>query len=219
MPMANDVMANSSVDGTGDHALRGPLLTHERLLAHAAQLAHEHGEPGAVRLAPLKARFERLREELRAAYVALARDVRAVREPSPSEEWLLDNAHVVEDQVREVATDLPRGYLVKLPRLVNGPLRGFPRVYALCLDYVRHTDARVDPELLIAYVNAYESVRPLTIGELWAVPIMLRLSLLMVVTQLARAAAADDNVERARKWSGRLTGEPGAAAASLHALA
>jgi cyclic beta-1,2-glucan synthetase len=218
MPMANDVLANSSVDGMGDHALRGPLLTHERLLEHAASLAHQHGVPGAVRLAPLKARFERLREELRAAYVALARDVRAVREPSPSEEWLLDNAHVVEDQVREVATDLPRGYLIKLPRLTHGPLRGFPRVYALCLDYVRHTDARVDPELLIAYVNAYESVRPLTIGELWAVPIMLRLALLMVVTQLARAAAADDNVERARKWSQRLTGEPDEVAAALRTL-
>ncbi|HMI90295.1 MAG TPA: hypothetical protein VK509_02975, partial [Polyangiales bacterium] len=217
--MANDVIANSSVDGAGDHALRGSLLTHERLLEHAALLAQEHGATGSVRLAPLKARFERLREELRAAYVALARDVRAVREPSPSEEWLLDNAHVVEDQVREVATDLPRGYLVKLPRLIQGPLRGFPRVYALCLDYVRHTDGRIDPELLIAYVNAYERVRPLTIGELWAVPIMLRLSLLMVVTQLARAAAADDNVERAREWSDRLTREPDEAAAALRSLA
>ena len=216
--MADEEPASNTADGPGEHALRGPLLTRERLIEHAALLAHDHGVTGAVRLAPLKARFEQLRQELRAAYVALARDVRAVREPSPSEEWLLDNAHVVEDQVREVATDLPRGYLVKLPRLVRGPLRGYPRVYALCLDYVRHTDARVDPELLIAYVNAYESVRPLTIGELWAVPIMLRLALLILVTQLARAAAADDHVERAREWAARLTGEPVGAAAALAAL-
>src|SRR5262245_30737373 len=190
--MALEDPTGSTDGGAAESALRGPLLTHERLLEHAAELANEHGSAGRVRLQPLSARFERLREELRAAYVTLARDVRAVREPSPCEEWLLDNAHVVEDQVREVATDLPRGYLVKLPRLVRGPLRGFPRVYALCLDYVRHTDARVDPELLIAYVRAYERVQPLTIGELWAVPIMLRVALLMLVTQLARAAARDD---------------------------
>ena len=90
----------------------------------------------------------------------LARDVRAVREPSPAEEWLLDNSHVVEDQIREIEEDLPRGYLVKLPRLTRGPMRGYPRVYGLCLDYLRHTDARVDPELLIAYVRAYQSVQP-----------------------------------------------------------
>jgi cellobiose phosphorylase len=200
--------------------LRGPLLTRERLLEHAIALAHAHGAPRNVRLAPLTAHFQRLRRELRDAYVALARDVRAVREPSPSEEWLLDNVHVVEDQVREVATDLPLGYLVKLPRLASGSLRGFPRVYALCLDYLRHSDARVDTELLIAYVRAYQSVAPLTIGELWAVPIMLRLGLLMIVTQLARAAASDDHAQRARQWSERLTSdEPEAAAAALAALA
>jgi cellobiose phosphorylase len=218
--MASGDPAHSTGDESGSHTLRGPLLTRERLLEHAAELAQKHGTPRDVRLAPLPAHFNRLRRELRDAYVALARDVRAVREPSPSEEWLLDNVHVVEDQVREVATDLPRGYLVKLPRLAGGSLRGFPRVYALCLDYLRHSDARVDPELLIAYVRAYQSVTPLTIGELWAVPIMLRLGLLMIVTQLARAAASDDHAQRARHWSGRLTsGEPEAAAAALAALA
>jgi cyclic beta-1,2-glucan synthetase len=197
--MASDDPAVDPRDGRDQHPLRGPLLTRERLLEHAVILAHEHGAPGAVRLVPLNAHFKQLRSELRAAYMSLARDVRAVREPSPSEEWLLDNAHVVEDQVREVATDLPRGYLVKLPRLTRGPLRGFPRVYALCLDYLRHNDARVDPELLIAYVRAYQTVSPLSIGELWAVPIMLRLGLLMIVTQLARAAASDDHAQRARR--------------------
>ena len=218
--MVSDNPAVGPDDGREQHARRGPLLTRERLLEHAVILAHEHGAPGSVRLVPLNAHFKRLRIELRDAYVSLARDVRAVREPSPSEEWLLDNAHVVEDQVREVATDLPRGYLVKLPRLARGPLRGFPRVYALCLDYLQHNDARVDPELLIAYVRAYQTVSPLSIGELWAVPIMLRLGLLMSVTQLARAAASDDHAQRARRWAARLTSsEPGAAATALAELA
>ena len=74
-------------------------------------------------------------------------DVRATRDPTPAEEWLLDNSHVVEDQLREVAVDLPRGYLAELPRLGHGALRGAPRVYALCLDYLRHTDARVEPDV------------------------------------------------------------------------
>jgi cyclic beta-1,2-glucan synthetase len=187
--------------------LRGPILSPLRLADHARELARVHGtqarrgRPGLVFV-----RFQHTRERLEQAYAILARDVRASREPTPAEEWLLDNAHIVEDQLREVAVDLPRGYLAKLPRLAEGAMRGIPRVYGLCLDYLRHTDARVEPDSLIAYVSAYQSVSPLTIGELWAVPIMLRIGLLMMVAHVASQEAADRSVPEARSLATELAG-------------
>jgi cellobiose phosphorylase len=175
------------------------------LVEHARALATAHGKPThSARPGLVAQRFQETREDLKDAYAALAREVRAIREPTPAEEWLLDNSHIVEDQLREVSVDLPRGYLAKLPRLAGGALAGAPRVYAICLDVLRHSDARVDPEVLIAYVEAYQSVAPLTIGELWAVPIMLRIGLLMMVATAAGSAIGDRSTSEARAFAEQL---------------
>src|SRR6185436_1165698 len=150
------------------------------------ELARSHGKPrSALTPGPLRARFAGARQRIHEAYRILAKEARDRREPTPAEEWLLDNANIVHDQLREIAEDLPLGYLLELPRLANGEMRGFPRVYGLCIDYLRHTDARVDVHTLGDFVIAYQSVGPLTIGELWAVPIMLRLGLSLGVGALA----------------------------------
>jgi cyclic beta-1,2-glucan synthetase len=83
-------------------------------------------------------------------------------------------------------------------------MAGHPRVYALCLDYLRHTDARLDLNSLADYVQSYQSLEPLTIGELWAVPIMLRLGLLLTVGSLAASEASAGNRERADRWAERV---------------
>ena len=93
-------------------------------------------------------------------------------------EWLCDNFHIIEEVLREVRLDLPRGYDKELPKLSGRPLRGYPRVYALALALVAHTDSELDEARLIGYVRAFQEVAPLTIGELWALPTMLRLVLL-----------------------------------------
>jgi cyclic beta-1,2-glucan synthetase len=116
---------------------------------------------------------------------------------SPAEEWLLDNSHVVENQLREIEEDLPAGYLRKLSRLAAGPMAGYPRVYALCLDYLRHTDARIERHTLVPYVLAYQAVAPLTIGELWAVPIMLRIGLVLSVGGIAASEVSSTDRTRA----------------------
>src|SRR5439155_5640797 len=100
-------------------------------------------------------------------------------------EWLLDNFHIVADALREVHTDLPRGYYKLLPKLVNGPLAGFPRVYALALELIAHCDSCLDETNITRFVQAYQTVTPLTIGEVWAIPIMLRLVLIENLRRLA----------------------------------
>jgi cyclic beta-1,2-glucan synthetase len=186
-------------------ALRGELYTEERLAEHAIELARAHGQPSMRATAgPLRQRFAQAKARVRQAYEILARNERGRRDPSPAEEWLLDNSHVVDDQIREIHEDLPWGYLVQLPRLSSGAMRGYPRVYGLCIDYLRHTDAHLDLSTLAAYVRAYQSVSDLTIGELWAVPIMLRLGLILTVGALASSEANAHDRARADAFADRL---------------
>jgi cyclic beta-1,2-glucan synthetase len=104
---------------------------------------------------------------------------------TPDAEWLLDNYHIVEEVLREVRHDLPRGYSRELPKLAVGPLVGYPRVYAPALALIAHTDSSLDEQHIIRFVQAFQSVLPLTIGELWAVPTMFRLGLLENLARLA----------------------------------
>src|SRR5438445_687586 len=76
-----------------------------------------------------------------------------------------------------VRHDLPRGYYAELPVLAGGPLAGYPRVFALALGLIAHTDSALDETEVLRFVHAFQTAAPLTIGELWAVPTMLRLAL------------------------------------------
>ncbi len=123
---------------------------------------------------------------LLAAYRDIAAATGEGRAISPAAEWLLDNYHIVEEQIREIREDLPPSFYRLLPKLADGPLSGYPRVLGVAWAFVAHTDSRFDPETLRGFVRAYQRVQPLTIGELWAVAITLRI---VLVENLRRAAA------------------------------
>src|SRR5206468_10355427 len=122
---------------------------------------------------------------LREAYCVVARAIREERAITPAAEWLADNFHIVDEQLREIRDDLPPGYYRELPKLADGPFAGAPRVYGLAWAFVAHTDSRPDPEMLRRFVRAYQPVQPLTIGELWAVAITLRIVLVENLRRLA----------------------------------
>jgi cyclic beta-1,2-glucan synthetase len=84
-----------------------------------------------------------------------------------------------------IRDDLPGGYYRQLPKLAEGPLEGYPRVFGLAWAFVAHTDSRFDPQTLCRFVRAYQRVQPLTIGELWAVAITLRI---VLVENIRRSA-------------------------------
>ena len=119
------------------------------------------------------------------AYRAIARSAGEERLITPAAEWLLDNYHLVETQIREIREDLPPGFYRQLPKLADGPLAGYPRVFGIAWAFVAHTDSHFDPDTLVRFVRAYQAVQPLTIGELWAVAITLRI---VLVENLRRAA-------------------------------
>ncbi len=98
---------------------------------------------------------------------------------------LSNNFHVIDEQLREIRDDLPTGFYRGLPKLVEGDLRGYPRVLALIWSYIEHTDSRFEPDSLRDFLRAYQDIQPLNIGELWAIPVWLRLLLVENLRRLA----------------------------------
>ena len=157
--------------------LRAELFSLEQLTRHARDLATQHqiaSRHGSHRLlVRLDQNEQVLRDYNRATYAA-----DQTRRVTHAAEWLLDNFHLIEEQIQLARRHLPLGYSRELPRLQKGPSAGLPRVYDLVLELISHVDAQIDAEPLRAFVAAYQTVAALKLGELWAVPIMLRLALI-----------------------------------------
>jgi cyclic beta-1,2-glucan synthetase len=169
-----------------EELLREELFSVERLEQHGRSLAA--AQPVSEKRLRGRSLTERLRDNARvllAAYRDIAAAVAAGRPITPAAEWLLDNYHVIEEQIREIRVDLPPGFYRELPKFADGPFAGYPRVFTVAWAFVAHTDSRFDPETLRRFVRAYQSVQPLTIGELWAVAITLRV---VLVENMRRAA-------------------------------
>ena len=155
---------------------------------HAASLAAEQHVTATPRGGrALVGRVQDNRRALRQAHRNIASAVREGQEITPAAEWLVDNFHVVDEQLREIRDDLPSGYYRELPKLADGSLIGYPRVYGLAWEFVAHTDSHLDLEVLRRFVLAYQRVQSLTIGELWAVAITLRIVLVENLRRLADA--------------------------------
>src|SRR5689334_6139112 len=161
----------------------------ERLEQYAQTLAAEHKtvtRKGRAQLLPRLAENGRI---LESAYKALVEALRQGRAISPAAEWLVDNYHIVEEQLREIRHDLPESYYHELPKLAEGELKDYPRIYAVALALITHTDSRLDTNTLRRFIAAYQTVAPLSIGEVWAVAITLRLALVENLRRLALSIA------------------------------
>ena len=170
--------------------IREELFSVERLEQHAASLAvaqqiKPHDKSGYRSAHPLSKRLKENDDVLLKAYRSTALAVDHERHITPAAEWLLDNYHLVEEQVRKIRDDLPSGYYRQLPKLTDGYLAGYPRVLGIAWAFVAHTHSRFDPDMLCRFVMAYQAVQPLTIGELWAIAISLRI---LLIENLRRAA-------------------------------
>ena len=169
-----------------EEPIRAELFSAERLEQHAESLAAAQRVTTTPRKGrPLLPRVLDNGRVLLESYRAIAQAIREERAITPAAEWLVDNYHIVDEQLREIRDDLPPGFYRELPKLAEGHLQGYPRVYGLAWAFVAHTDSRFDPETLRRFVRAYQRVQPLTIGELWAVAITLRVVLVENLRRLA----------------------------------
>lgn len=167
--------------------IRADLFGIERLEHHATSLASAQNITlnNPVVVSSLLARVQDNAKALLSAYRFGAQSLDTGQPITPAAEWLLDNFHIVEQQLRQIEDDLPPGYYRHLPKLADGPLAGYPRVMGLAWAYVAHTDSLLSESGLLRFVQAYQTVQPLTIGELWAVAITMRIVLIENMRRLA----------------------------------
>src|SRR5882672_9149226 len=184
--------------------LRGELFSLEQLARHARSLATEHQVVTTRGANRLLARLDDNEQVLR-AYNRATLAVGQTRNVTPAAEWLLDNFYLIEEQIQTARRHLPRGYSRELPRLLNGSSAGLPRVYDIVLEMVAHVDAQIDAGPLSAFIAAYQTVASLKLGELWAIPIMLRLGLIENLQRITSGlASAREDRDHACVWVDRL---------------
>jgi cellobiose phosphorylase len=185
--------------------LRSELFTTEQMERHGKTLAAAHRVTPSRAQDQLLPRLASNESVLIDVCKRLAAAISTDRRIAPAGEWLLDNFHLVEEQIGTAKRHLPRGYSRELPRLALGPSAGLPRVYDIALEAISHGDGRVDADGLRRFVTAYQSITTLKLGELWAIPIMLRLALIENLRRVAaRIAAGMAERDLANTWADRM---------------
>jgi cyclic beta-1,2-glucan synthetase len=186
-----------------EHPIQSQLFSVGQLEQHARTLASGH-EVSTIALKEPDRLLPRLAANeaaLRDAHVLVTQAVKGGAQITPAAEWFIDNYHLIEEQIRTARRHLPRGYSRELPRLGHAPVAGIPRVYDLTLEFISHSHGRLDVDGLRAFIASYQEQRSLTLGELWAIPIMLRLALIENLRRIvASVTAGRRDRERAGFW-------------------
>lgn len=193
---------NNYVD---EEPLRAELLSFDQMKQHSFALAKSHKlskKRVTDRLLVRLADNEKILLEVRHL---LAKSVKQDFEISPAGEWLLDNFYMIEEQVRMAKTYLPKGYSEGLPQLSDGNSKGLPRVYDIALELISHSDGKIDLENVSDFLSSYSDVTHLRLGELWAIPIMLRLALIENIRRISTRIAVERNLRNlAESWAKQL---------------
>ncbi len=179
-------------------AIVAKLGEHARHLAalDRTEVRRRGGEPVLGVLDRAELVIEEIRRELAESY-------RLEQRVSSSAEWILDNAHIVQAQIDDVRLNLPKNFYHELPVFISEPRE--PRIYRLAAELVGHTDGQLDRHTIGDFFEAYQERVALTIGELWALPLMLRIVLIDRIRWLAEEL--DQNLcdrQEADYWANRL---------------
>ena len=185
-----------------EQPLRSELFNVEQLERHAKTLAASHPLTTERTADILLLRLNENEDVLVQTYELVTKAAERKRRISPASEWLVDNFYLIEEQIRTGRRHLPRSYSRELPRLASGPAATYPRVYGIALELISHVDGHVDSASLDGFLTAYQTITPLKLGELWAVPIMLRLALIENLRRVAmRISSSRRDRDLAADWA------------------
>ncbi len=191
---------------TEESPLRSELFSADQMEQHGKALALSHRLAAGRAPDRLLARLAANENALVSVCELLTATVTAKRRITPAGEWLLDNFYLIEEQIRLARRHLPKGYSRELPRLEQGASSGRPRVYDIALETIAHGDGRVDAQNFSRFVRAYQTVTELQLGELWAIPIMLRLAVIENLRRVGvRIAAGWKERNLAASWADQMT--------------
>jgi cyclic beta-1,2-glucan synthetase len=174
-----------------EEPFRSELYASDQMDRHGKVLAKSHKLQKGKSADQLLKRLEDNEKILLKVRNLLVESIRNDKTITPASEWLLDNFYLIEEQVVIARKHLPKGYSEALPYLAEGMSAGMPRVYDIVLEIIAHSDGRVDVNSLTRFVANYQSETNLTLGELWAIPIMLRLAIIENLRRLAGKIALD----------------------------
>lgn len=181
------------------------LFSSEQMKLHGRVLAQSHRILEKSENERLLSRLDENEIIILKSRKILVESIREKKFISPAAEWLLDNFYLIEEQFLNARKHLPKGYSTSLPHLASGYSSGKPRVYDIALDIISHSDGRIDISSLTQFIESYQSHTILSLGELWAIPIMLRLAVLENLRRLSIVVALemiDQNL--ADYWAFRL---------------
>ncbi len=186
--------------------LRGEVLSLDQLRDFGFNLGKKQIETQKAGGQFLIARLQQNQKIISRVVRGLSESAKLDQAVSLSAEWLLDNNYIIQGQIADVRRNLSPQFLKQLPRLKSGKYTGVARAYLMASELVAASDSRLDREHLVEYVRAYQNGgATLTTGELWALPLMIRLAL---VENLRRLTAQADRRQREREradfWANRL---------------
>lgn len=182
---------NSKRAYLSEEPLRAELFTSEQMEQFGKSLAGTHKlstRPSQDHLLKRLADNESILLEVRKL---LTDSIKRKYQITPAGEWLIDNFYLIEEHIRIAKTHFPKDYSEDLPQLADGASAGLTRVYDIALKIISHSDGRIDVESLSGFIKAYQSASNLQLGELWAIPIMLRLALIENLRRVAVRIAID----------------------------
>ncbi|HTQ66229.1 MAG TPA: glucoamylase family protein [Puia sp.] len=186
--------------------IRAELFSLEQMEQYAKVLAREHLITPEKTSEQLLKRLAENEEILLEVHNLMTESSKKNLRITPAGEWLLDNFYLIEEQLYTGKKHLPKGYSKGLPQLGKGASAGLPRVYDIAIELISHSDGRVDLTSLSSFIAAYQEVSNLNLGELWAIPIMLRLALIENLRRLAAQIAKDRiNKNLADYWADQMT--------------
>ncbi len=185
--------------------LRAELFTEEQLKQHARAMSKNHELISAHPSEQLLKRLDENESILLEVHKKLTDVVSLNERIVPAAEWLLDNFYLIEEQIYTGKKYFPKGYSKGLPQLAKGKSAGLPRIYDLAVEIISHSDGHINLNNLTSFITAYQTNTVLKIGELWALPIMLRLALLENLRRISIQIFIDiTNKSLADEWADKL---------------
>lgn len=174
-----------------EEPLRAELFSTEQMERFGKTLATKHELSKKPSKDHLLNRLADNESILHAVHKLLTDAIKRKYQISPAGEWLMDNFYLVEEHIRIAKTHFPKDYSEALPQLANIESTGLTRIYDIVLKIISHSDGKIDLDSLSNFIDAYQTVSPLKMGELWAIPIMLRLALIENLRRVSVRIAID----------------------------
>lgn len=117
-------------------------------------------------------------------YEYIDKTIEEKKEVTPASEWLLDNLYLIEKEYKHIKYNMPKSYYKNLPVIKEGIMKGYPRIYHIAVEIVSHINTKIDEDIIEGFIKAYQDNTILTSGELWALPIMLRIALIQNISKI-----------------------------------